>query len=354
MAGGGGPLGWTGEAPLGTPRVRFELGIRYAPEGRDTDADGVIDRDDSCADALEDVDGFQDRDGCPDPDNDGDRIPDAKDRCRDQPETVDGFADEDGCPDADDDHDGIADEKDACRAAAEDRDGVADDDGCPEVDDDGDGVPDGADKCPRGAEDKDGFKDGDGCPDPDNDADGTPDETDRCPDGAEDRDGQRDDDGCPDPDDDGDGVPDTADKCPSQPETIDGKVDDDGCPEAGATSRPRWLGAQVTMDRWTPFPRGKADAPEALRAELKMAGQLARSKAPLRVVIVEAWPDDPKDASAAGADLASRRADAARKALAEAGIPVDRITAAAGEVGKKRGKDAPPVEITVQEGGGTP
>ena len=47
----------------------------------------------------EDFDGFEDEDGCPDPDNDKDGIPDVVDKCPNEPETVNGVDDEDGCPD---------------------------------------------------------------------------------------------------------------------------------------------------------------------------------------------------------------------------------------------------------------
>ena len=65
----------------------------------DRDGDGVPDAFDKCPDEPEDVDGFEDEDGCPDPDNDKDGIPDAADACPNEPETVNGFEDEDGCPD---------------------------------------------------------------------------------------------------------------------------------------------------------------------------------------------------------------------------------------------------------------
>jgi large repetitive protein len=67
--------------------------------GGDRDGDGLPDVRDRCPDEPEDRDGFQDDDGCPDPDNDGDGVPDASDRCPDEPETRNGFEDEDGCPD---------------------------------------------------------------------------------------------------------------------------------------------------------------------------------------------------------------------------------------------------------------
>ena len=38
----------------------------------------------------------------------------------------------------------------------------------------------------------------------------------------------------PDPDNDKDGFPDAADRCPAQPETLNGNKDDDGCPDPGA------------------------------------------------------------------------------------------------------------------------
>jgi len=53
---------------------------------------------DKCPNEPEDFDGFEDEDGCPDPDNDKDGIPDVVDKSN-EPETVNGVDDEDGCPD---------------------------------------------------------------------------------------------------------------------------------------------------------------------------------------------------------------------------------------------------------------
>ncbi|MEZ4300087.1 MAG: OmpA family protein [Polyangiaceae bacterium] len=100
----------------------------------DSDQDGVPDKTDQCKTEMEDTDGWQDTDGCPDPDNDGDGIIDDADECIDQPEVKNGYKDEDGCPD--------------------------------EVPDkDGDGIPDNVDKCPSVPENINGFEDEDGCPD---------------------------------------------------------------------------------------------------------------------------------------------------------------------------------------------
>jgi OmpA-OmpF porin, OOP family len=130
--GGGGAIPFASEGALTTPRFRFEIALRYAPTGRDTDGDGIPDVDDKCPNEPEDFDGFQDADGCPDPDNDGDGIPDALDKCRDEPEDFDGFQDTDGCPDPDNDGDGIPDVDDRCPNVPEDLDGIQDADGCPE------------------------------------------------------------------------------------------------------------------------------------------------------------------------------------------------------------------------------
>ncbi|HEY8073604.1 MAG TPA: OmpA family protein, partial [Labilithrix sp.] len=169
-------------------------------------------------------------------DRDGDGIKDDVDKCPDDPEDFDGFQDEDGCPDPDNDNDGIPDKDDRCPNEPEDRDGDQDEDGCPEGSDgdrDGDGIPDSKDKCPDDPEDKDGFQDADGCPDPDNDKDGIPDKKDLCPNDPEDKDGFQDADGCPDPDNDKDGILDVVDKCPNEPETYNGYQDEDGCPDKG-------------------------------------------------------------------------------------------------------------------------
>ncbi len=100
----------------------------------DTDEDGVADPIDKCPTEKEDTDGFEDTDGCPDPDNDKDGIPDTLDECSEQPETMNGYKDEDGCPDEapDTDHDGIPDPLDKCPTQPETYNGFQDEDGCPD------------------------------------------------------------------------------------------------------------------------------------------------------------------------------------------------------------------------------
>ncbi len=99
---------------------------------RDRDGDGLLDPDDGCPDEPEDLDGFEDEDGCPDPDNDQDTILDVDDSCPLSPEDLDGFADEDGCPDPDNDNDGILDADDSCPIEMEIINGIGDEDGCPD------------------------------------------------------------------------------------------------------------------------------------------------------------------------------------------------------------------------------
>ncbi len=144
--------------------VAFPTGARW-DEVLDTDGDGLLDPVDGCPDEPEDEDGFEDEDGCPEPDNDGDGVLDGDDRCPLVPEDRDGFEDEDGCPDPDNDGDGVPDVQDSCPNEAEDADGFEDEDGCPDPDNDGDGILDVDDQCPADPEVVNGLEDTDGCPD---------------------------------------------------------------------------------------------------------------------------------------------------------------------------------------------
>ncbi|HXJ20324.1 MAG TPA: OmpA family protein [Polyangia bacterium] len=64
------------------------------PGPGDADGDGIADNVDKCPHDPEDKDGFQDADGCPDPDNDKDGVLDAEDKCPNDP----GPPDNAGCP----------------------------------------------------------------------------------------------------------------------------------------------------------------------------------------------------------------------------------------------------------------
>ena len=143
----------------GAPDWRVFAMIGYtmpADEGMpDADGDGIADDLDMCPNDAEDMDGFEDEDGCPDLDNDGDGIPDVDDKCPNDAEDMDGFEDEDGCPDPDNDGDGILDVDDQCPNDP----GPPENNGCPDPDRDGDGVPDRIDNCP----DEPGTEENQGC-----------------------------------------------------------------------------------------------------------------------------------------------------------------------------------------------
>jgi outer membrane protein OmpA-like peptidoglycan-associated protein/opacity protein-like surface antigen len=146
--------------------VSVMLGSKPIP---DSDADGVLDNRDRCADTP--AGASVDSRGCPS-DSDGDGVPDGVDRCT---TTVAGAAvDVRGCS-QDSDGDNIPDGLDRCPDTPA---GVlVDPRGCPK-DSDGDKIPDGLDRCsdtPRGA-----TVDALGCPG-DEDGDGVLDGLDRCP-----------------------------------------------------------------------------------------------------------------------------------------------------------------------------
>ena len=139
-------------------RILGLLGFAMPEEGAapDADKDGVPDETDQCPKEPEDIDGFQDEDGCPDPDNDGDGILDIDDGAPNDAEDLDGFQDEDGIPDPDNDRDGVPDIEDRCPLEI----GPPEAKGCPDPDRDGDGVPDRIDNCPdqRGTVENKGCK----------------------------------------------------------------------------------------------------------------------------------------------------------------------------------------------------
>lgn len=169
--------------------------IRFG-KGKDTDKDGIADRDDKCPTTP----GLEKLIGCPD--KDGDNIADIDDACPD----IAGLEAFKGCPDSD--GDGITDKDDACPTES----GLATLNGCPDTD--GDGIANKDDKCP----DAKGLAAMAGCPD--TDGDGIADPNDQCPKEK----GTSAMAGCPDRD--GDGVADKDDKCPD----VIGLKTNNGCP----------------------------------------------------------------------------------------------------------------------------
>jgi outer membrane protein OmpA-like peptidoglycan-associated protein len=314
-------------AGAGSPQPRVYLGAVYAPDKRDRDHDGVPDAIDKCPDVPEDKDGFQDDDGCPDPDNDNDTILDRDDKCPNEAEDFDQFQDDDGCPDPDNDKDGIDDLHDACPNDPEDGKPPKPMDGCPasKTDSDGDGIMDTEDKCPTEPEDKDGFQDEDGCPDPDNDNDGIPDNFDNCPMEPEDIDQFQDEDGCPDLDNDHDGIPDKDDKCPNEPETINGYQDDDGCPDKGPPSKVKIENGQIVILEKIFFDTDKAVI-KSKSFNLLNQVVLTIKAHPEFKIRVEGHTDSQGNA-AHNTKLSQARADSVLMYLAKHGIEPERLIA---------------------------
>lgn len=84
-------------APVPGLQATFGFGSRFDMM-QDSDKDRIRNRSDACPDDTEDEDGWQDEDGCPDPDDDQDGVPDPLDGCDTVPEDMDGVEDDDGCP----------------------------------------------------------------------------------------------------------------------------------------------------------------------------------------------------------------------------------------------------------------
>ena len=182
-----------------TDRFLFSsIGAHYNfSKGKDTDGDGILDKEDECPEAK----GTLENGGCPDTDGDG--VVDKLDAC---PNAI-GSAALGGCPDTD--ADGIADKDDTCPKVK----GIEALDGCP--DSDGDGIADKDDTCPEvaGVAEFNGWID--------TDKDGIADNEDICPNKV----GSKEMNGCPDTDNDG--IADNLDKCP----TVAGIAANKGCPE---------------------------------------------------------------------------------------------------------------------------
>ncbi len=139
-------VGWAYDASCHQPAATTEE--EEVAQAGDTDHDGILDDVDQCPTEPEDVDTWQDQEGCPDPDNDSDGVLDVNDGAPLEPEDPDGFQDPDGVPDPDNDQDQVLDVNDGAPLDPEDRDGFQDQDGVPDPDNDQDTVLDTADECP--------------------------------------------------------------------------------------------------------------------------------------------------------------------------------------------------------------
>ncbi|RZW57959.1 MAG: OmpA family protein [Flavobacteriaceae bacterium] len=243
---------------------QHSVGVSVKFGGKDTDGDGIYDKDDEC------------------------------------PEVA-GLAAFNGCPDTD--GDGIKDGDDACPNEA----GLAEFNGCPDAD--GDGVPDNADDCPNTP----GLKSLAGCPDAD--GDGVKDGDDQCPNEA----GPAANNGCPWPDSDGDGVLDKDDQCPNEA----GTVANNGCPEVNPTEEV--MATLNSYARTILFDTGKSSFKNETMPVLTAMTAIFKEY-PNADFSIEGHTDS-VGSSSSNKLLSERRANAVRDYLIANGINADRLTA---------------------------
>ncbi len=323
----------------------------------DDDGDGLDRDDDVCPAQAEDVDGFEDSDGCPDDDNDQDGVPDATDLCPFEPETINGVRDDDGCPEDPviaqrqhktryvqlKDSSSVVAVVPARLAAAGAKQGA--------------GAKPGASARPGdSATGKAGPAElefakildeagplAPGALPPlvsagDDDGDGLDRDQDVCPAEPEDADGFEDDDGCPDPDDDRDSVLDAADRCPREGETLNGYEDDDGCPD----EVPMPLLKRVGRIEGLVFANNSAQLLPGSEPTLQKVLIILQSFPNIRVEL--AGHTDDRGTREGNLTLSQQRADAVKTWLVDHGAQITKLTA----VGY--GPDKPVAKNTTEAG----
>ncbi len=241
-------------------------------------------------------------------DTDGDGVNDREDACPNTP--VPAAVDARGCP-TDEDRDGVFDGIDQCAETAQGA--TVDAAGCPR-DKDGDGILDGLDECPD--TDPRALTHEDGCP-YDTDGDGLFEGIDQCPDtpiGA-----VVDERGCP-VDDDGDGVPDGLDKCPET--SLEAEADEAGC------SRVQRGDVVLPTVR---FRLGSTKIAPGSSPALNKVAEILRQNPNIRVEI--GGHTDNEGPARLNRKISLHRAEAVKSYLVSQGVPASRmVTKGYGEV----------------------
>ena len=260
------PEGHLESATVNNIVVGAGLSFGFGGRGKDSDRDGVADKNDKCPDTPFGC--IVDAVGCQ-TDADGDGVCDGIDSCPNTP--AGAKVDAHGCP-VDSDGDGVFDGIDQCANTASGC--KVDAHGCP-IDSDGDGVCDGLDQCANTAS---------GC--------------------------KVDVHGCP-IDSDGDGVCDGLDKCENTP--AGAKVDKDGCPIEIMERETELLDTGMIRIQNINFETAKADIlPESFPV-LDVVGQVLSKWPQLKIEI--GGHTDSRGAAAYNQKLSEARAASVRDYL---------------------------------------
>ena len=224
---------------VGSPDLRVFAWLDFTPDVRDRDDDGIPDTTTSAPISPRTATASRTRTAAPIPTTTATASPTRKDKCPNEAEDIDGFEDDDGCPDPDNDKDGIADLHDECPNEPEDRKAAKPERRLPAIqtDNDGDGIPDDDRQVPERARGQGRLPGRRRLP-------RSRQRRRRHPRRAatsartspRTRTASRTTTAAPIPTTTTTASPTRSDKCPNEPETINGFQDDDGCPDPG----PEW------------------------------------------------------------------------------------------------------------------